>query len=72
MRRSNIKQILSANRARKTMPGMKAMAASPAMKASPATAIPGGIAAPMKKGGKVKKPKVGVAIIVAIGKKKAK
>jgi hypothetical protein len=72
MRRSSIGKTLAANRSRKMMPGVKGMSALPSMKSSPATAIPGGIAAPMKKGGTAKKPKMGIAIMVAIGKKKAR
>lgn len=79
MRRANIKQTIAANRARKIAPPMAAMSGAKIGQKigqksmmSPPTMIPGGMAAPMKKGGKVKKPKVGVAIIVAIGKKKAK
>ena len=34
--------------------------------------VPGGIAAPMKKGGSAKKPKMGIAIMIAVGKKKGK
>jgi hypothetical protein len=71
MRRSNIGKTLAANRSRKSkiMPGMMGMSA---MKASPATAIPGGTSAAMKKGGVAKKPKVGIAIMIAVGKKKGK
>lgn len=80
MRRPNIGKTLAANRQRKTkiMPGvsgMSGMMASPSMKAmksSPATAIPGGTGAAMKKGGAAKKPKVGIAIMIAVGKKKGK
>jgi len=71
MRKSNIRKMVAANRSRKSkiMPGMMGMSA---MKSSPATAIPGGTSAAMKKGGVAKKPKVGIAIMIAVGKKKGK
>ena len=74
MRRSNIGKTLAANRSRKSkiMPGMMGMSGMSAMKVSPATAIPGGTSAAMKKGGVAKKPKVGIAIMIAVGKKKGK
>jgi hypothetical protein len=84
MRKSNIRKIVAVNRGRKAMPGMSAMSSSPAMKMMPAMgqapAIPGGIAAGMKKGGAAKKakggmtkkPKVGVAIMIAVGKKRGR
>ena len=54
------------------MSGMMASPSMKAMKSSPATAIPGGTGAAMKKGGAAKKPKVGIAIMIAVGKKKGK
>ena len=85
MRKSNIRKIIATNRSRKAMPGMSAMTSSkvmgmgtgmPAVKPRKAmgqpTSIPGGIAAGMKKGGAAKKPKLGIAIMVAVGKKRGR
>lgn len=54
MRKPSIAKTIAKNKSRKTMPGMKAMA--PMMPA-------------MKNGGSAKKPKVGIAIMIAMGKK---
>ena len=70
MRKSNIRKTIAANRSRKAMPGMAMMAPQKAMGQAPM--VPGGIAAGMKKGGSAKKPKVGIAIMIAMGKKKGK
>ena len=83
MRKSNIRKIIATNRSRKAMPGMSAMKSQKAMDMSmapmkprktmgQAPAIPGGIAAGMKKGGAAKKPKLGVAIMIAVGKKRGR
>lgn len=71
MRKSNIRKMVAANRNRKAMPGMGAMA-KVAKTMGQAPSIPGGTAAPMKKGGSAKKPKMGIAIMIAVGKKKGK
>jgi len=70
MRKSNIRKTLAANKSRKSMPGMGVMEAAKSMGQAPM--VPGGIAAPMKKGGTAKKPKMGIAIMIAVGKKKGK
>ena len=71
MRKPSIAKMAAA---RKTMPSVRGVAAMKMAKPMKAMGqqpmIPGGIAAPMKKGGAAKKPKVGIAIMVAIGKKK--
>jgi hypothetical protein len=75
MRKPSIAKTIAANRSRKTMPGMSAMSGmkigkpAKAKMPSPDTMVPGGIAA-MKKGGAAKKPKMGIAIVIAVGKKK--
>ena len=51
MRKSNIRKMVAANRSRMAMPGMGAMA-KVAKTMGQAPSIPGGTAAPMKKGGK--------------------
>jgi hypothetical protein len=98
MRKSNIRKMVAANRSRTAVPGMGAMA-KVAKTMGQAPSIPGGTAAPMKKGGKIdlsqiirnkktgvlsvkkpgmkttapaKKPKMGIAIMIAVGKKKGK
>ena len=55
MRKSSIAKTIAKNKSRKTMPGMKAM--TPMVPA-------------MKNGGAAKKPKMGIAIVIAVGKKK--
>lgn len=65
MRKQSISKMVAANRARKVAPGMSAM-----KKMGQAPMVPGGIGAAMKKGGSAKKPKVGIAIMIAVGKKK--
>lgn len=55
MRKPSIAKTIAKNKSRKTMPGMKAMAPM----------VPA-----MKNGGAAKKPKMGIAIVIAVGKKK--
>jgi len=63
VRKSSISRTISKNKSRKTMPGIKAMKAMSGMKAAPLM-VPS-----MKHGGHAKKPKVGIAIMIAMGKK---
>lgn len=75
MRKPSISKIIASNRSRKIMPGVKALSASSMgkpKKMEQEPMIPGGIGAAMKKGGASKKPKMGIAIMIAIGKKKGK
>jgi hypothetical protein len=71
MMRSSIGKTLAANRKRKMAVGSKVM---PGVKplSGMQTKIPGGTGAPMKKGGSAQKPKMGIAIMIAVGKKKGK
>lgn len=82
MRKPSISKMVAANRSRKSLGGMKAMPGVKSMSgmkigkpttrmSAPEPMIPGGIAA-MKKGGAAKKPKLGIAIMIAVGKKKGK
>lgn len=57
MRKPSIAKTIAKNRSSKKMPGMKAMAPMAPM-------VPA-----MKNGGAAKKPKVGIAIMIAVGKK---
>lgn len=66
MRKPSIAKTLAKNKARKTMPGMKAMA--PMMPSSKAKAM-APMMPTMKNGGSAKKPKMGIAIVIAVGKK---
>lgn len=69
MMRSSIGKTLAENRKRKAPVGSKVMPGVKAMSAMQ-TKVPGGTGAAMKKGGQAKKPKVGIAIMIGIGKKK--
>jgi hypothetical protein len=69
MMRSSIGKTLAENRKRKSVMGSKVMPGVKAMSAMQ-TKVPGGTGAAMKKGGQAKKPKVGIAIMIGIGKKK--
>ena len=74
---SSIKKTVAKNRASKVMPGMKAMkamSASAGMAPSPSMNSTAGMQAPpsmgMRKGGSAKKGKMGIAIMIAVGKPK--
>lgn len=78
MRKSGISKTIASNRARKTMPGMKAMPGMGAKvrargranpMAAPEPMMPSNMGMGMRKGGSAKKPKVGIAIMIAVGKK---
>ena len=70
----SIKKTMARNRKSKTPPTMKAMKAMAASSGSPSMKpMQGMMPNPMmgmKKGGSAKKPKTGVAIMIAIGKPK--
>jgi len=66
VRKSSISRTISKNKSRKTMPGMKAMKAMKAMSGMKAAPL---MVPSMKHGGHAKKPKVGIAIMIAMGKK---
>lgn len=81
MRKPSISKMIAANRGRKSLGGMKAMPGVKSMSgmkigkptsrmSAPEPMIPGGTSAAMKKGGAIKKPKMGIAIMIAVGKKK--
>lgn len=71
---SSIKKTTVKNRASKVMPGMKAMPISSGMAPSAPMNSMAGMQAPpsmgMRKGGSAKKGKMGIAIMIAVGKPK--
>jgi len=74
IRKSSMKKTTSRNKASKTMPGVKAMKAMAASSGSPKMKpMEGMMPNPMmgmKKGGSAKKSKMGLAIMIAVGKSK--
>lgn len=70
----SMKKTIAKNRVTKSSPGMKAMKAmSSSVPSAPSNPMAGMMAPPsmgMKKGGAAKKGKMGVAIVIAIGKPK--